>query len=132
MTQGYMRYPPAGRCYGTLSAQVSEPIPAGTVPIRVRNGYGTAITILGVQGFATALTAGGCTLDLQNAATASHLAAPIALVAGARASTTTITGAAGTTIAAGVDAYFIFISAGGGATNDAQAILTYTVQMLSL
>lgn len=132
MTNGYMRYPPAAQCYGVATVQFSEPIAAGANPIRWRNTFGNPITIIGLQAYATTLTATSCALDLQNAATASHLAAPLAMTAATRTSTATITGAAGATIANGVDAYFIFTPVGGGTATNVQATMTFTVLNLSL
>lgn len=133
MTQGYMRYPTAARNSGTLTAQVSEAIaPGGAQTIRVRNQSGATITIIGAQGFCTALSDGGATLDIQDNVAASHLGAAINLAAGTRVSTTTITGAAGGTVADGDDIYYVFSNiAGAGNMTDAQGTVTYTVEHLA-
>jgi len=128
----YTRYH-GGSSFIELKAGVSEPIAQGTnSTIRVRNQTGHIMTITGLQGFCT-LAGNVGTVDLQNAVAASHLAAVLPLVAGQVASTTTITGAAGTTKIDGADFYVVFNNPGGGANfiTNAQATITGFVQWAS-
>ena len=128
----YMRYP-AGNTFITLLATSSEPIAQGNnATLRVRNQTGAVLTIVGYEAFCT-LAGNVGTADLQNAATATHLAAVLTLVAGATVASTTITGLAGTTVANGVDAYVVITNPGGGANfiTNGQATITCSVPMAS-
>ena len=128
----YVRYPTGTSC-GALTAVASEPIiPTGTTTIIVKNQTGSTMTLIGAQGFATTISGGGATLDIQNGAGATHLAAAIVLVAGSSVGTTTITGAAGTTVVDNADVHFVFANAVGGVNlADGQGTVTYTVQFAS-
>jgi len=124
----YPRYP-LGTSFGTLVASTSELVAAAAaLTIRVQNLTGHTIVLVSAQGFCTALSNGGATLDIQNAAAASHLAAPIALAANTVATSTAITGAAGTTVLNATDVYFVFTNnAGAGNLTNAQGTVTYHV-----
>lgn len=128
-----MRYPATAVNYITLLAQSSEPIAQGTnATIRVQNQTGAVLTIVGFEAFCT-LAGNAGTADLQNAATATHLAAALNLSAGATVASTTITGAAGTTKANGVDFYVVITNPGGAANfiTNAQATITCSVPVAS-
>jgi len=131
----YMRYP-AGNTFISLLATSSEPVaqgaPGTNAILRVRNQTGALLTIVGFEAFCTLVGNAG-TADLQNAATNTHLAAVLTLAAGATVATTTITGAAGTTVANGVDLYVVFSNPAGGANfiTNAQAQITCSVPMAS-
>ena len=136
----YVSYP-TGTAFGALQCQLAEPIAAGgaNVTIRVRNNTGKIITLIAAHGFSsTANAQAGTSIDIQNAATASHLTAVINMQTGNQVNVAAgINGvgvAAGNTIATGVDAYFVFANAaGGGATvmTNAQATLYYTCEFAS-
>lgn len=136
----YTSYP-TGTAFGALQAQWAEPIAAGAgaVTVRVRNNTGKLITLIAAHGFSsTANAQAGTQLDIQNAATASHLTAVINMQVGNQVNVAAgINGVgvgAGNTIANGVDAYFILTNAaGGGATvmTNAQATLYYTCEFAS-
>jgi len=128
MSENYPRRP-TGESFFPLVAHVSEPIAQGAATtVRVRNRTGYTMTIVGVQGFCTALSNGGATLDIQNLAGVSHLALPVTLVAGAVAESNAITGAAGTGVINGVDVYFVFTNNGGaGNLTDGQGTVTTRV-----
>lgn len=128
---------PTGTAYGALQCQLSEPIAAGgaNVTIRVRNNTGKLITLIAAHGFSTtANNQAGTTLDIQNAATVSHLTAAINMQVAAQVNAAAGIAPANNTVANGVDVYFIFANAaGGGATamNDGQATLFYTAEFCS-
>lgn len=122
-----------GTTFIELKAAVCEPIAQNSnSTIRVRNQTGYIMTITGLQAFCT-LAGNAGTVDLQDAVAASHLAAVLPLVAGQVASTTTITGAAGTTRLNGTDFYVVFNNPAGGANfiTNSQATVTGFVQLAS-
>lgn len=128
----YMRYP-AGNTFISLLATSSEPIAQGTnATLRVRNQTGQIMTITGFEAFCT-LAGNAGTADLQDVATATHLAAALNLGAGATVASTTITGLAGTTKANGADFYVVLTNPGGAANfiTNGQAQITCSVPMAS-
>lgn len=121
-----------GTSFIVLKAASCEPVAANNAStIRVRNQTGHPMTLIGFSAYCT-LSGNTGTVDLQNAAAASHLAAAIALVNGTVVATTTFTGAAGNFKLNNTDFYVVFNNPAGVANiTDAQASITCDVQWAS-